>query len=207
MRTDKDPVKAFERETNRIDGLLAKWGVHVGGQWRARRRKLAVVLAREYAGVVSDGVFEAFMEEAKTRSLKNPTRWIADILDDDDERKFYFPEILKMAKGEPKPGSRPEPGDRKIHPGSKEEFQRQAESRGTTYSEEVFRARRMWMWSRCWGDRWPMARIADEQGITVEEAREQISAEFKCQDGVTLEEWEASQKRPKRRSGATSASA
>lgn len=184
----KKSDKAFAAEVQRIDVLMAKWGILLGnlGGNRTRRRELATVLALEHGGIVTDLVFKAFIDEGKLQGIREVRGWLVGILENEAERKAYFPEVIKTSQGSPSSIKGEEkaergPGDFMEQVGSRAYLQKKANTYGTTLSEETFRARRMWMWSRCWGDRWEFTAIADEQQIPVEQCRKEVSDEMQVQ--------------------------
>jgi hypothetical protein len=201
MATRKGPRgqgEIFEAEVQRVDTLLAKWGILVGnlGGSRGRRREIATSLATENAGVLTDLVLAAFMAEAETQGVKNPRGWIAGILSDKGEREAYLPEIVKQAAGKSREASRKRkesrgPGDHMIQPGEQEELKKRADQSGRTYSEEVYLARRGAITAYYWADGKSVAEIAEFQGMDKELCREEISKGLQVQFGKTIEEWEA----------------
>ncbi len=172
------------KETQRIDVLLAKWGIGIsgmGGQ-RPRRRAIALVLAQDYGEKVTDQVFQRFFSEAKLRGLKNGSQWVMSILEDEVDRRAYFPEMLKEAEEAAKSKPKPDPGDSKVlEAGSKAEYERRAALSGKTVSQEVHLAKRSYMWNRMWGDGYSIEDIAKEQGLSVQDCRYEISKECETQ--------------------------
>jgi hypothetical protein len=190
---------AFDKEIDRVDRLLSKWGICVGnlGDAKAKRRELAVTLARCHPGVFTDVVFEVMVKEARLRGLKAVQLWIYGLLSDEVERGAYLPELLREAATAP-PVDAGEPGfHMRIHPGTPGYLELEAEKHGTTISEESYIRQARWMYARYRGDGWTIARVAEESKVTRQFAREQISAEFVIQTGETLEQWETNKSKKK----------
>jgi len=186
----------FDKEVDRVDRLLSKWGISVGNLAGARtkRRELAVTLARCHPGVFTDTVLEVLGKEARLQGIHKPALWIYGLLTDEVERGSYLPEVLRAAASPP-PVDAGEPGyHMRLHPGTKGYLAQEATKHGTSVAEEAQYRRMRWMYSRYKGDGWSIAKIADESQVTRELAKQEISAEMVIQDGMTLEEWEKSRK-------------
>lgn len=186
----------FDREVDRVDRLLSKWGISVGNLAgaRAKRRELAVTLARGHPGVFTDVLFEAMAKEARLQGIHKPPLWMYGILVDEVERRTYLPELLRgVLRGSQSAPFEPG-GSMRLQPGTQAYLEQQAKLAGTTVEEEAQDRRMKWMYARYRWDGWSTAKIAEESNVTRQFARDEISAEMVIQDGCTLDEWEKSKK-------------
>lgn len=186
----------FDKEVDRVDRLLSKWGICVGnlGGAKAQRRELATTLARCHPGVFQEVVFEAMVKEARLQGIQKPPLWIYGILSDEVERSTYLPEILREAATPPAVDAG-EPGyHMRLKPGTQAYLKKRAELAGTTVEEETKDHQKRWMYARYRWEGWSIAKIAEESNVTREFAKQEISAEMVIQDGCTLQEWEKSRK-------------
>lgn len=201
MERKKSADQAFTAEVSRVDSLLSKWGVLVGGlgDSRARRREISTALARHHPGLLTDRVMEQAMAEARTQSVRNAKAWLVGILGNPEERASYLPELARMANeakaGDPavtRDVKQDGPGDRKHDPHSREALAKEADASGRTVGELLHLKRRFAMFGYHCYDRTPIAQVAELQGMTVEDCRAQIDAECKIQTDMSLDEWQAS---------------